>query len=97
MCFAVKKLELTTAGDYLQAIEHFDKLGIEGEDFPSNHLIQLQLTFRHGRDYYLMFPWADGNLKQFWSQRRANPEELEQVRWLMAQCRGITRGLRKIH
>jgi serine/threonine protein kinase len=83
--------------EYLQEIDPFDKLGIENKDSLSNHLIPLQLTFRHGRDYYLMFPWADGNLKQFWSQRVAKPEKPEEVCWFIGQCSGIARGLRKIH
>ena len=83
--------------DYLQEIDPFDKLGIYNEDSPPNHLIPLQLTFRHGRDHYLMFPWADGNLKKFWSQRTANPKDLAEVRWFMTQCSGITGGLRKLH
>ncbi|RSL99221.1 hypothetical protein CEP52_009892 [Fusarium oligoseptatum] len=62
-----------------------------------NHLIPLQLTFKHGRDYYLVFPWADGNLKKFWRQRSANPKDPDEVRWFMAQCSGIARGLRKLH
>ncbi|RMJ16177.1 hypothetical protein BHE90_006441 [Fusarium euwallaceae] len=97
ICFAVKKPHVPNVSDYLQEIDPFDKLGIENKDSLSNHLIPLQLTFRHGRDYYLMFPWADGNLKQFWGQRKAKPEEPEEVRWFMAQCSGIARGLRKIH
>ncbi|KAM6536462.1 hypothetical protein FALCPG4_002466 [Fusarium falciforme] len=97
ICFAVKKPHVPNVNDYLQEIDPFDKLGIENKDSLSNHLIPLQLTFRHGRDYYLMFPWADGNLKQFWSQRVAKPEKPEEVCWFISQCSGIARGLRKIH
>ncbi|KAJ4183440.1 hypothetical protein NW759_017083 [Fusarium solani] len=42
-------------------------------------------------------PPADGNLKQFWGRRSANPEDPTEVRWFIAQCSGIARGLRKIH
>ncbi|KAI8677918.1 Protein kinase domain-containing protein [Fusarium keratoplasticum] len=95
VCFAVKRT--MSVDDYIQEIDLFDKLGIENRDSLSNHLIPLQLTFRHGRDYYLMFPWADGNLKELWRQRTANPEDLDQVRWFIAQCSGLCRGLGKIH
>lgn len=97
VCFAVKRSQITSVDDYLQEIDPFDKLGIENKDSLSNHLIPLQLTFRHGRDYYLMFPWADGNLKELWRRRTANPEDPDQVRWFIVQCSGLCRGLRKIH
>lgn len=99
-CFAIKKPHIPCLSDYLQEIDIFDKLGIEDKGNDPNHpshLIQLQLTFKHGRYYYLVFPWADGNLKKFWSQRTANPKDLAEVRWFMTQCSGITRGLRKLH
>ncbi|RSL85188.1 hypothetical protein CEP51_003470 [Fusarium floridanum] len=96
-CFAIKKPHIPCLNDYLQEIEPFDKLGIDDNGPDLNHLIPLQLTFKHGRDYYLVFPWADGNLKKFWRQRSANPKDPDEVRWFMAQCSGIARGLRKLH
>ncbi|KAM0427800.1 hypothetical protein ACHAPT_007257 [Fusarium lateritium] len=75
VCFAVKKPHVPNVNDYLQEIDPFDKLGIENKNSLSNHLIPLHLTFKHGRDYYLMFPWADGNLKGLWSKRKAKPED----------------------
>ncbi|KAJ4328821.1 hypothetical protein N0V84_000608 [Fusarium piperis] len=100
-CFAIKKPHIPCLNDYLQEIEPFDKLGlglgIEENDPDLNHLVPLQLTFKYGRDYYLVFPWADGNLKKFWREQTANPKDPAKVRWFMAQCSGITRGLRKLH
>ncbi|RSL61854.1 hypothetical protein CEP53_004934 [Fusarium sp. AF-6] len=96
-CFAIKKPHIPCLPDYLQEIEPFDKLGVENDSPDLKHLIPLQLTFRHGRDYYLVFPWADGNLKKFWHQQKAHPENPDEVRWFMDQCSGITRGLRKLH
>lgn len=84
-------------GDYLEEIDIFDKLGAKINDPLSQHLIPLQLTFKHGKDYFLMFPWADGNLKHLWRTRAANPEDPKQVSWFIAQCSGIVRGLRRIH
>ncbi|CAM1509805.1 Fc.00g001400.m01.CDS01 [Cosmosporella sp. VM-42] len=95
--FAVKRLHVPNADDYLKEVHVFDKLGIEKGDSLSNHLIPLQLTFKHGRDFFLMFPWADGNLKQFWERRKADPRDQATIRWFFNQSWGIARGLRKIH
>jgi serine/threonine protein kinase len=93
----VKRLHVPNNEDYLREVQVFEKLGIEKKDALPNHLISLQLTFKHGRDFFLMFPWADGNLKQFWSQTRLNPTEPESMCWFFEQISGIARGLRKIH
>ncbi|KAF5012783.1 hypothetical protein FDECE_1203 [Fusarium decemcellulare] len=105
--FAVKKLHLADAEAYQKEVHVFEKLGIEktepqsGENGQegklSNHLIPLLLAYSHGKDYYLMFPWADGNLKQFWQAKPANPNSYLEVRWFFNQCWGVARGLGKIH
>ncbi|WAO87710.1 Protein kinase domain-containing protein [Fusarium falciforme] len=97
VCLAVKRLHTPNVHDYLQEVDLFDKLGAKIKDPLSEHLIPLQLTFKHGKDYFLMFPWADGNLKQFWSTRTANPEDPKQVCWFISQCSGIVSGLRRVH
>ncbi|KAF4465391.1 serine threonine kinase [Fusarium albosuccineum] len=105
--FAVKKLHLADAEAYHKEVHVFEKLGIEKteprsgengrEEKLSNHLIPLLLAYSHGKDYYLMFPWADGNLKQFWEVRQAKPSYYPEVLWFFNQCWGIARGLGKIH
>lgn len=80
--------------DYLKEVTVFEKLGLDKRGFMSQHLIPLQLTYKHGRDFYLMFPWADGNLKEFWQNVR--PDRTKEG-WFFNQCLGIAHGLRKIH
>lgn len=82
--------------DYVEEVRVFDKLGIRRESMAS-HLVPLQLTFKHGSDYFLIFPWADGNLKQFWKKKRPLRSQKKRVCWFLYQCWGISRGLRKIH
>ena len=68
-----------------------------------NHhsLISLLLTFQHGDRYHLVFPWADGNLRDFW--RTIYPKAESPARdwsfskWGIEQCLDIADGLAAIH
>lgn len=93
----MKQLHVPNREDYLEEVGVFDKLGLASKDSMTSHLVPLQLTYKHGRDYFLIFPWADGNLKQFWKKQRSNPRSQSMVCWFFHQCWGISRGLRKIH
>jgi serine/threonine protein kinase len=44
-----------------------------------------------------MFPWARGNLQQFWQRDSLPPITTKHVHWLLTQCRGLATGIRKIH
>lgn len=94
---AIKKLHVPHVSEFRNEIEIFDKMGTNTHDSIHNHLIPLQLTYKHGNDFFLVFPWADGNLKEFWSQNEADAGDLGCIRWFFDQCHGIARGLRKIH
>lgn len=62
------------------------------------HLISLLATYQQGTEYYLIFPWARGDLRSYW--RDVNPEPAvshDTITWMAEQCYGITRGLHKIH
>jgi serine/threonine protein kinase len=49
----------------------------------------------------MVFPWADGNLKDYW--QKFDPAGLpplqscDLARWMSRQCLGLARGLQKIH
>ncbi|OHE97893.1 serine/threonine protein kinase, partial [Colletotrichum orchidophilum] len=95
--FAVKQLHLQSHEGYAREVELFERLGVGSKGKDLDHLIQLQLTYKHGQSYYLVFPWADGNLLQFWSESSATPGRLSEIVWLLGQCMGLVRALRKIH
>lgn len=62
------------------------------------HLISLLATYQQGNEYYLIFPWARGDLRSYW--RDINPEPIvdhDTITWMAEQCYGIARGLSKIH
>ncbi|KAE9364084.1 kinase-like protein [Stipitochalara longipes BDJ] len=64
------------------------------------HLIKLLLTFHWHGQYYLLFPWADGNLLDFWKMYPSSTEpsrDYQLALWLSEQCLGIAEGLKMIH
>lgn len=79
-------------------MELFEKIGVGKKDHAPEHLIQLQLTYRHGNHYFLVFPWADGNLQEFWQKRsHFSPRNPGHTKWFFSQCLGLAKALRRIH
>ncbi|KAL4748706.1 hypothetical protein BDW72DRAFT_179872 [Aspergillus terricola var. indicus] len=61
------------------------------------HLIELLFTFRKKDKYHLVFPWADGNLKDYW-ERNPIPELTRALLlWSLEQMAGIASGLVRLH
>ncbi|KAK4206461.1 kinase-like domain-containing protein [Rhypophila decipiens] len=64
------------------------------------HIIKLLGTFEWRREFYLLFPCADGNLFDFW---KLYPTVTELPRdhgfalWFSSQCLGLAKGLKSIH
>jgi serine/threonine protein kinase len=64
------------------------------------HLVKLLGTYKYRDQYYLLFPWADGNLLEFWQENQSpctGVIEHDWVLWFSQQCLGIAQGLEKIH
>lgn len=62
------------------------------------HLISLLATYQQGDEYYLIFPWAGGDLQSFWRDINPTPQmDHDTVTWVADQCYGIARGLYEIH
>ena len=60
------------------------------------HIITLITAFRHGRQYYLVFPLAECSLQDLCTKQE--PERsLPHITWLLRQMAGITRALNTIH
>lgn len=63
-----------------------------------NHLISLLATYQQGDEFYLIFPWAGGDLQSFWRDINPTPNmDRQTVAWVADQCYGIARGLAEIH
>jgi serine/threonine protein kinase len=64
------------------------------------HLVKLLGTYKYQDQYYLLFPWADGNLLEFWKESPSPCESVvkyDWVLWFSEQCLGIVQGLKEIH
>ncbi len=70
------------------------------------HLVKLLLTMEiqgspeDGIGFYLVFPLADSNLRQFWQQNFPHPKGRSQAiygRWVARQLSGLTHALCKLH
>lgn len=68
------------------------------------HLIQLLATYHWGGFDHLVFPWAEGNLQDFWKSHPTSPsiQSLEEdsssvARWFSQQCLGLAEALNHIH
>lgn len=46
--------------------------------------------------YYLLFPYADGDLVGLW-ERQATPSPRKNLEWFLRQCQGLADGLCTIH
>jgi serine/threonine protein kinase len=68
---------------------------VGGTDHP--HLIRLLATWHQDDCWYLLFPWADGNLRDYWSSHEVLQHEPALVKWIAKQCLGLARALMKIH
>ncbi|KAK0609694.1 kinase-like domain-containing protein [Bombardia bombarda] len=64
------------------------------------HLIKLLATFYYQGHYYLVFPWADGNIFDYWTSF-PDPNKPERdwrfVKWMSQQWPAVAEGLRAIH
>lgn len=62
------------------------------------HLISLLATYQQGNDFYLIFPWAGGDLRSFWQEINPTPRmDPSTITWVAVQCHGIAKGLAEIH
>lgn len=94
--FAVKRLHhdsYKAFNDEVSSLKRFSE-----KDYV--HLIKLLVTFSWRKKYYLLFPWADGNLLDFWRlyPQPSYPQRNHNLAiWFSDQCRGLVQGLKMIH
>jgi len=105
--FAVKEVRVQGAGD--RAIHndyhwHVFRKEVEAlkrvADKKHDYLIQLLLTYSYAGCYYLVFPWADRNMEQYWKFYEDVKDPLRSVSfatWVVSQFLGIADGIQAIH
>ncbi|KAH8652263.1 kinase-like domain-containing protein [Xylariales sp. PMI_506] len=93
--FAIKRLIHTedSKADFAREVRSLKRISRLG----CKHLISLLATYEYNGYYHLMFPWADGNLRDFWEHDPLPEKTYERVLWLAEQCLGLTEGLKMIH
>lgn len=62
-----------------------------------DNLIELFLSYGINDNQYLIFPWADGDLKDYWSRTQNDPTSLQHAQRLIGQCLGLAKGLCQVH
>ncbi|KUJ21647.1 kinase-like protein, partial [Mollisia scopiformis] len=90
---ALKKLNSIDENDFRLEVEMLKAFS----NHKDRHLIKLLATYRIKNRYHLMFPHCKYNLRTYWE---ANPKPkftYTNVRWFLAQCKGIAHGLMTIH
>jgi serine/threonine protein kinase len=68
---------------------------------PNRYVTPLLVAMEHGTNRSLMFPWAEGNLLQFWNSNdngiRQQPADLHLVRWMAKQFSGLASVITLVH
>jgi serine/threonine protein kinase len=92
--FAIKRLFSPNKEDFKREVEMLKMFSNDSH----RHLISLLATYEYLKVYYLIFPWADSDLNEYWSKIKPTPVmDFETIWWVANQCEGIADGLRKVH
>ncbi|KAH0429054.1 hypothetical protein CcaCcLH18_08681 [Colletotrichum camelliae] len=62
-----------------------------------DHLMELLFSYEIGADKFLILPWANCNLEEFWKKYNSRPSAMDDLIWLIKQCLGLADGLCDIH
>lgn len=90
---AVKRLHLTDEESFWSEVAMLK----EFKKNPHAHLVKLLATFRWQDRYYLIFPFAESNLREYWKATPVPEFSFHNVFWVLQQCRAITSGLHVVH
>ncbi|KAF2107049.1 kinase-like domain-containing protein [Lophiotrema nucula] len=93
--FALKEIEAVDQKAYRKELSALEKSSAQLQK--EKHLIKLLLTFQHGKKFYLLFEWADGNLEDFWERCPFPEHTAADERWAAEQCLGIAKAVSRIH
>lgn len=74
------------------ALERFSRPNVTHDN-----LIELLFSYEIAADQFMIFPWAECNLLEFWRKYKSRPSEQDDLIWLIKQCRGLADGLCEVH
>jgi serine/threonine protein kinase len=69
---------------------------LQREPHSHPHLITLLATFEQRKHQYLIFPWAQSDLKDYWMREDQVKDGSFSI-WLVRQCQGLVEALSRIH
>ncbi|KAF8849201.1 kinase-like protein, partial [Acephala macrosclerotiorum] len=61
------------------------------------HLVKLLATFHFDGKYYLLFPCAESNLRQYWHRNPRPDFTPRTVYWMLSQCKAVADALYVVH
>jgi serine/threonine protein kinase len=73
------------------------------QDQDEKHLIRLLITFEikqtgsESSTFYLVFPWAEGDLWHFWRMHQALDKRIPRCLWMAEQCHQLASALMYVH
>ncbi|KAK4247592.1 kinase-like domain-containing protein, partial [Corynascus novoguineensis] len=91
--FAIKHLNSQDEQAFNAEFDMLSKFSGDAHD----HLITLLAAYKQRNSFYLIFPWAEANLVQYWAKVKPKPDFKQAVVWVAMQCEGLVDGLRQIH
>lgn len=96
--FAVKRLHSQNEAAFRKEVEMLKAFGHR----PHQHLIKLHASYEWRGNYHLVFPWADGNLLDYWKSHPASAmasqsDTMATAGWVSKQCLGVAEALLLIH
>lgn len=91
--FAVKELRSTHIQDFQREVVALRAFAVS----PHPHIIKLLAAFRRGSSFYLLFPWADCDLRRFWKDNPRPHIDTHLSIWVANQLLGIASALGRVH
>lgn len=92
---AIKRLFTKKRDDFENEQSILIQLG--NKTIPHPHLVKLLATYECNGDFFLIFPCANCNLRNYWEERPTPQFDQEVVSWSLDQMRGIAQALNTVH
>jgi serine/threonine protein kinase len=89
----LKRLHLKDEQSFKSEVEMLKLLGRREH----THLVSLLATFCFKGRYYLLFPYADCNLREYWKRTPLPAFSEANVSWILSQCKEMASALYNVH
>ncbi len=96
MDFALKEFKdrpQREGNDFKQELRILDEL----RKFPHDHIVTHLATWTQNSRYYMLFPYAQCNLREYMRWKHFGAPSKENIMWFLEQFRGLAEALKGIH